>query len=276
MTRSRVKNRIFSMDSPKAIKASKFGYLNAIHYMAPYDVAGVGNLCPKASAGCRALCLGLWSGQAGMVKDSTSTSTQGNSVRQSRIDKARRFMTDRANYLLDFVRAIDNARIRARRKRRKLCVRPNGSTDVAYEGIRFSIIRNAKGKAMAIVLGGPNGRNIFDHYPLIQFVDYTKISSRFKRDLPANYSLTLSHSETNELECLIALHQGHNVAVVFAGDKPVTWHGFTVIDGDQHDLRHLDPKGVVVGLSPKGLKAKRDTSGFVVRNDISLDVALAA
>ena len=29
--------------------------------------------------------------------------------------------------------------------------------------------------------------------------------------------------------------------------------------------RHLDPRGVIVGLSPKGTKAKRDTSGFVVR-----------
>jgi hypothetical protein len=55
------------------------------------------------------------------------------------------------------------------------------------------------------------------------------------------------------------------VAIVFAGDKPETWNGYRVIDGDEHDLRHLDPKGVVVGLSPKGSKAKRDMSGFVLR-----------
>ena len=30
--------------------------------------------------------------------------------------------------------------------------------------------------------------------------------------------------------------------------------------------RFLDPKGVIVGLSPKGHKAKKDTSGFVIRN----------
>ena len=263
---TRARQRIFSFDSPKAIKANKYGYLNAIHYMAPYDIAGVGNLCPKATAGCRALCLGLWSGQAGMVKDQSDTATQGNNVRLSRINKAQRFMTDRANYLLDFVRAIDNARIRARRQRRKLAVRPNGATDVAYEGIRFTIVRNAKGKAMSVTLGGQGALNIFEHYPRVQFVDYTKIATRFNRALPTNYSLTLSHSETNESECITALRNGTNVAVVFAGDKPQTWHGVRVIDGDQHDLRHLDPKGVVVGLSPKGLKAKRDTSGFVVRD----------
>jgi hypothetical protein len=47
---------------------------------------------------------------------------------------------------------------------------------------------------------------------------------------------------------------------------PETWNGYRVINGDEHDLRHLDPKGVVVGLSPKGHKAKRSTSGFVVRD----------
>ena len=35
------------------------------------------------------------------------------------------------------------------------------------------------------------------------------------------------------------------------------------INGDEHDLRLLDPKNVVVGLKAKG-KAKTDTSGFVM------------
>jgi hypothetical protein len=258
-------NCIFSFDSPKAIKANKYGYLNAIHYMAPSDTAGVGNLCSHASPGCIALCLGLWSGQASMVKDATSIAAQGNGVRASRVAKARRFMRDRANYMLDFVRAIDNAIIRARKKRRKLCVRPNGSTDVAYEGIHFRIERDAKGKAVKVLLGGMQCKNIFDHYPRIQFVDYTKNPRRLNRKLPANYSLTLSRSETNEAECLEALRNGHNVAVVFHGEKPAMWNGYHVIDGDLHDLRHLDPAGVVVGLSPKGNKAKRDRSGFVLR-----------
>ena len=59
-----MRNRIFSTDSPKAIKADKYGYLNAIHYMAPADLAGVGNLCPFLSTGCKALCLGAHSGAA--------------------------------------------------------------------------------------------------------------------------------------------------------------------------------------------------------------------
>jgi len=39
--------------------------------------------------------------------------------------------------------------------------------------------------------------------------------------------------------------------------------GRPVYDGDESDLRFLDPKDVIVGLRAKG-KAKKDTSGFVV------------
>jgi hypothetical protein len=258
-----MQNRIFSFDSPKAIKANKFGYLNAIHYMAPYTLGGVGNLCVDSTIGCRNLCLGNESGQASMVKDSTDTSPQGNSVRESRVVKAQRFMRSRADYILDMVRSIDNAILRAKRKRRKLCVRPNGSTDIPWEGIRFTITRNAKGKAVAVQLGGLESLCLMDHYPQLQFVDYTKIARRFQRKLPRNYHLTLSRSEVNEAECVEALARRVNVAVVFKS-RPKRWNGYRVIDGDQHDLRHLDPRGVVVGLSPKGPKAKRDVSGFVV------------
>jgi hypothetical protein len=52
------------------------------------------------------------------------------------------------------------------------------------------------------------------------------------------------------------------VAVVFK-DVPDSYIGRTVIDGDDTDLRFLDPKGVVVGLKAKG-RARKDTSGFVV------------
>jgi hypothetical protein len=88
---------------------------------------------------------------------------------------------------------------------------------------------------------------------------------RFDRALPANYSLTFSRSELNDVDALRLLSRGQNVAVVFAGAKPATWHDYRVVDGDAHDLRHLDPRGVVIGLSPKGARAKHDSSGFVVR-----------
>jgi hypothetical protein len=78
-------------------------------------------------------------------------------------------------------------------------------------------------------------------------------------------NLTLSRSEVNESECVDALSHGVNVAVVFAGQRPTQWHGFDTIDGDAHDLRHLDPKGprgVVMALSPKGPRAKKRHERF--------------
>jgi len=244
-----MQNRIFSFDSPKAIKSIGFGWLNAIHYMAPADLAGVGNLCPDASAGCKALCLGWHSGQAGMV----ATETALNSVRQSRIDKARRFMRDRVAYMRDVVRSIELGIAKAERMGLRLAVRMNGSTDIAWEGI-------------VCVRDGKPYRNLMLAFPEIQFVDYTKNARRFERALPENYSLTLSRHEHNDDDVIRLVREKRGNAAIVFHTVPHEWNALPVINGDEHDLRHLDPRGVIVGLTPKGRKAKRDTSGFVIRN----------
>jgi len=63
-----------------------------------------------------------------------------------------------------------------------------------------------------------------------------------------------------------AIKQGYNIATVFGIKKtvamPAEYMGLPVFNGDESDLRFLDPKGVVVGLYAKG-KAKKDTTGFV-------------
>lgn len=255
--------RFFSVDSPKAIKANKLGYLNAINYMAPHKSGGVGNLCSHASPRCIELCLGRESGQAAMVSRVTGT----NSVRQSRERKARYFMGERQAYMREMLLHVARCSGKARRTGMTLAVRPNGSTDIAYEGVRVVV-----DKAFANQLSRVSGlevsaglHTVFSAFPSVQFLDYTKNPRRLERDLPANYHLTFSRSETNDADALAALAGGHNVAVVFGNGLPEMWHGYRVIDGDAHDLRFLDPRGVVVGLSPKGLKAKRDRLGFVVR-----------
>jgi hypothetical protein len=106
-----------------------------------------------------------------------------------------------------------------------------------------------------------------EHFPEVQFYDYTKSLSRMREftggTLPSNYHLTFSRSESNEVEVDEVLASGGNVAVVFRGKQPETWKGFKVIDGDKSDLRFTDEKNVIVGLTQKG-KAKKDESGFVV------------
>ena len=59
------------------------------------------------------------------------------------------------------------------------------------------------------------------------------------------------------------LKQGGNIAVVFRKELPTTYKGYQVVNGDEHDLRFLDPRNSIVGLKAKG-KAKTDYSGFVL------------
>jgi hypothetical protein len=235
-------SHFFSLDNPKALKAQKFGWLNAINYMAPHKLAGVGNLCGDASPGCIELCLGVTSGNAALYP----------TVLRSRIAKAQWFMNDRKAFMTHAAKHIRQAQAAARRARKRLCVRMNGATDIAWESLHL------QGELSLVA-----------QFPRIQFVDYTKSVKRAlahaRGQLPKNYHLTFSRSETNEAQCLEVLNAGGNVAVVSSLPRPAAWNGVATIDGDAHDLRHLDPKGVVVWLSPKGAKAKMTTSGFVLR-----------
>lgn len=252
-------DRVMSMDSAKAIKAEEYGYINAIHYMAPFTSGGVGDLCGNASPQCIELCLGWYSGQAAMVAD-LEAGIGG--VRASRIAKARMFMEDRHTYMNHLARFIFRARVKADRMGKTLCIRLNGSTDLNWSRIRFK----ADGRTARLV-------GTYEHvlitlpalFANVQFVEYTKDFKRLGKAAP-NVHQTFSFSGENHSACDAALAAGHNVAVVFGNGLPKTWQGYPVIDGDKHDLRHLDPKGVVVGLTPKGAKAKRSTNGFVVRD----------
>jgi hypothetical protein len=61
-----------------------------------------------------------------------------------------------------------------------------------------------------------------------------------------------------------ALEQGYSIAVVF-DEVPATWNGVPVVDGDLDDLRFNNTNlDLVIGLKAKG-RAKKDTSGFVIR-----------
>jgi hypothetical protein len=257
--------RFLSVDSPKAVKAQGYGFLNGINYGAPAETAGQGNMCPHASPGCLALCLGLYSGQAAMVKPGGT-----NNVRESRIAKTAYFMQDRPGFMAELAYHVARLHRDAAAQGMRAACRPNGAWDVAFEGIRVPVSAELA-ESLSANLGRkvPAGsyRNIMELFPEVRFLDYTKNPTRFARKLPDNYHLTFSLSETNESTARRLLADGHNVAAVFANGLPETYLGKAVINGDAHDLRFLDPKGgFIIGLSPKGSKAKRDQSGFVVRN----------
>jgi hypothetical protein len=101
----------------------------------------------------------------------------------------------------------------------------------------------------------------------VQFYDYTKHPARnLQGKTSGNYDLTYSFSAVTPKPITIKGLQNPNnsrVAVVFQkqADIPASFRGWDVIDGDNTDVRHIEPKQVVVALYAKG-KAKRDTSGF--------------
>ena len=84
----------------------------------------------------------------------------------------------------------------------------------------------------------------------VTMYDYTKRVSQF--DSPTKHFTYSASEKDTDKDLQQLLKKGYNVAMVFHTNKlPATWNGFQVIDGDDHDRRYEDPKGVVVGLKQK-------------------------
>lgn len=229
--------RLLTVQNAKTSKGEALGYLTGILYLVPHMGSGLGNLCPNASSGCARAC--LYTAGRGVMKP-----IQAGRMRKTRLffESAPRFV----DMLSDDVYRLVKCAVR-----RDLtpCVRLNGTSDIPWERMR-----------------GTNGLTLMEQFPTVQFYDYTKRPNR--DSLYTNYHLTFSRSEANDVQCLLELARGRNVAVVFSTRRgcplPESWCGFRVVDGDATDLRFLDPgPGVVVGLRAKG-RAKHDTLGFVV------------
>ena len=201
-----------------------------IMHLSPYKENSHGkNVCGHASNGCASACL--------------NTAGRGafSNVRNARIKKTDYLFDDMTSFLATLSGELRKA------NNKPSAVRLNGTSDLDF----ISLLR------------AKLGVDVLTDMPNLKFYDYTKNLKRALKYLGTDYHLTFSRSESNDAECLEYLRAGGQVAVVF--DKlPETWHGFTVIDGDDDDLRYLDMGGVVIGLKAKG-KAKKDTSGFVVR-----------
>ena len=226
--------QLLTKGNPKTIKGEKQGYLTFILHLSPADVAGVGNMCPKSTAGCRLGCLNL-AGRGGMFTEEQGT----NGVQEARKRKTRWFANDRAGFLAALKDDIRKGIQYAAKKDLIPVFRLNGTSDIAWE--KYDVIQS---------------------FPEHQFYDYTKIPGRKVSHL-ANYHLTFSEADGNGADVARAIREGMNVATVFRKHLPATHRGRPVFNGDESDLRFLDPAGVVVGLKAKG-RARKDTSGFVV------------
>lgn len=248
--------KLLSTGNPKVLKGMVQGYNTYILHLAPANLSGY-ETCPKRTNGCTAACLNT-AGRGGMFKKGEST----NVIQQARIRKTKQFFENRDQFMTDLVKDIELGIKQSIKKGLIPVFRLNGTSDIAFE--KYAVIRN-----------GIQYKNIFEAFSDIQFYDYTKMLNRKVNDI-ANYSLTFSAADGNDIDVIKAIQQGYNIATVFALKKtepmPEYYNGRPVFNGDESDLRFLDPKGVIVGLYAKG-KAKKDTSGFVKYPTIQLQVA---
>jgi len=242
--------KLLSTGNPKVLKGMAQGYNTYILHLAPSTLSGF-NTCPKATAGCAAACLNT-AGRGGMFKKGETTNT----IQQARIRKTKQFYENRDGFMADLVKDIELAIKQSKRLGLTPVFRLNGTSDIAWE--KYEVDGFA---------------NIFARFPEVQFYDYTKMLNRKVSNIQ-NYHLTFSAADGNDKDTMKAWQSGYNIAMVFNLKKTLPMpehHVFTspgysavapVFNGDDSDLRFLDPRGVIVGLYAKG-KAKKDTSGFV-------------
>jgi len=223
--------------SPKLRKGRAWGWVSDGHHLAPADMAGP-TVCAASTPACRFSCI-TFTGRGGMLDQYGM-----NQAQYARTRRTQQWRADPEGYVQLLAREIDRRWCKVRRLRFRYSFRPNATSDLPQLAAALSA-----------------------EFPRVQFYDYTKLPRPWER-VRGNYSLTFSRSETNDRDCLLALANRVNVAVVFSTRKgeslPSTFWGRRVVDGDENDLRFLDPAGVIVGLRAKG-RAKHDTSGFVVQ-----------
>lgn len=224
----------------KTIKGEKLGWKTWILYMSPFTDNSFGiNICPHATTGCATACLS-GAGRGGFV----------NSVQKGRRNKTEFFLQNRAAFLEKLYKEL--TLISKKYAGENIAIRLNGTSDLVYEKFKVR-----------------DGKNLMELFPNLQFYDYTKNYLRFDKELPKNYSLIFSRSETNHSKAIELLKKGVNVAMVF-DNPPTTFEGFEVVDGDETDLRHLDRSGVIVGLKYKKLTSKGADNNFAFESGFAI------
>lgn len=224
--------------NPKVKKNQKIGVFTTVLHLAPGNMSGH-EVCPKRSPGCSAACL-HFAGDPSRLERKT----------KARVTKTNLFFSDR-NLFMNILALELAAHVRAAARRgMKVACRLNGTSDIVWERKRFIVFPEL----------GRTGSTIIELFPEISFYDYTKIAGRTP---PPNYHLTFSESEVNAADVAREMARGMNIASVFVNRLPANHLGRLVINGDDHDYRPADARGVVVGLKAKGVKGKADVTGFV-------------
>ena len=250
--------KLLTLGNPKVLKGLSRGWFPAVLHLAPNVVAGildargrVVTVCKRATAGCIPTCLNT-AGRGGIFRTGETT----NAIQRARIERTRTLFADPVAFARKLFREVELHAARAARLGLRPCFRPNGTSDIDWssfgEGTFIDVFSTLSARGVVLY-------------------DYTKRPELFARyheaGLPIHLTFSRAETRTNQRDARRVLADGGNVAVVFGTRRghalPETFEGVPVIDGDETDLRFLDPCGVVVGLRAKG-RARKDASGFVV------------
>jgi hypothetical protein len=240
--------------------------------LAPSTMSGV-DVCPSASKECKAACLGSATGR-GVMRP----------VREGRIGKTKKYFEHPHLFYAKLDHEIESAKKNAHKNDQKLAVRLNVLSDIPHEHI---------------------APHLFEKHKDVSFYDYTKIAGRLAHPKkPSNYHLTMSstglnHPDSNWHHVRKHLDKGGVAAMAFAissrekaSEQQLPTHvhdeetgkKYRVIDGDEHDHRHLDKtihgipenEGVIAGLKFKGGGPNIQRAGnFAVKPEADGKIAVA-
>lgn len=221
--------KLLTEQTAKLAKTQTNGVQSVILYLDPLYNA---DICKGASPTCRKTCL-IHSGRMRM----------DNAVQARR--KRTQFMHEHPElFTMQLKGELMQAYAKAKRAGKMLDVRLNGTSDLDWT-------------------------HIYKAFPEINFHEYTKrpeLAQKLK-GLP-NVHVTFSRHENHSDDDLKAvINSGVNVAVVFKHTVPSVFKGIKVINGDDHDRRWEDQKGVIVGLKVKGTNDIKEIAirrGFAV------------
>lgn len=239
--------------SAKTVKSEALGVRTVVLYLSPAGESGL-DLCPFASAGCRATCLGHSSGRMAM-----SASKRARLWRTGLMLGSPRVFA----YLLakDLIRAAKSAA----RDGKTLAVRLDGTSDIG-------IMDGALARVLKATLPAP-----------VECYDYTKNVHRaiaYAND--PDLHITFSASGDNEDDVNAALDHGCAVAEVYnpkdyaplglPSSEVSAKRSVEVVDGDESDARFLDRErfgiapleGYIVGLRFKSGSRKLKSAGSFV------------
>ena len=215
--------------SHKLDLSEKSGVLTYGLYLAPWNLSGH-QVC-AGGRHCHEFCLN----GSGQNKIDILARGDLSKINLSRIKKTRLFYQNRPLFMNILIHEIRRAKERATALNLPFAVRLNCTSDLSPE----------------LFVDPVTGLNILQIFSDVQFYDYTKVPNRI--DLLGkypNYDLTFSYDGYNWKTAESFLKSGGRVAVVFLRqDKlPVSFAGYNVIDGNNYDMRFMDPGNCIIGL----------------------------